>query len=248
MSSLDRSRRPSLPRSPIWSRRANITRPGFPTMANASIDINCDIGEEGREEPCVTPSEEALLGAVTSVNIACGFHAGDPGTMAALTRAAAERGIAIGAHPSLPDREGFGRREMAMAADQVHQVVLYQVGALAAFAKAAGSRLNHVKPHGALYHMAEKDEEIAQAIVRAVQAFDPGVIVVGLSGGKLVQTARQSGLAAADEVFADRAYRADATLAPRGTSGAVIIDADRAAERILRLLQTGEIVAEDGAT
>jgi UPF0271 protein len=215
--------------------------------AERRIDINCDIGEEVREDAKVTPAEEALLDAVTSVNIACGFHGGDPNTMAALTQAAAKRGIAIGAHPSLPDREGFGRREMPVPPDQIYNIVLYQIAALSGFAIAAGSKLSHVKPHGALYHMAEKDDDIAQVIACAVRDFAPQALVVGLSGGRLVRMASEAGLGVANEAFADRAYLPNGNLAPRGTPGAVIVDPDAAVERVLRLLQDGEVEAQDGS-
>lgn len=210
------------------------------------IDINCDIGEEGREGSEITPAEEALLEAVTSVNIACGFHAGSPGIMGSLCRAASQRGIAIGAHPSLPDREGFGRREIPLPPREIHDIVLYQIGALGGFAAVAGVKLAHIKPHGALYHMAEKDGAVAQAIIEAAEGYDSSLVIVGLAGGNLVKIAREGGLRAANEVFADRAYLAEGSLAPRGTAGAVIIDPDVAAQRIVRLLTTGEIAAQDG--
>lgn len=211
------------------------------------IDVNCDIGEEGREGGEITAAEEALLAVVSSVNIACGFHAGGPSVMASLCRAAAERGIAIGAHPSLPDREGFGRREIPLPPEEIHDLVLYQIGALGGFAKASGSDLSHVKPHGALYHMAEKDDAVARAVVQAARDYDPNLRVVGLALGNLVRIAREAGSPGADEVFADRAYLADGSLSPRGAEGAVIIDPDLAAERIIRLLTAGETEAQDGA-
>jgi UPF0271 protein len=219
------------------------------------IDLNCDIGEETREpapaeaanhQDILTPAEEALLDSVTSVNIACGFHAGDHNTMAAITRAAASRKIAVGAHPSLPDREGFGRREMSIPPPEIYNLVLYQIGALAAFARAAGSTVSHVKPHGALYHMAEKEKAVAEAIASAVRDALPGAFVVGLAGGRLVSMASHMGLHAANEVFADRAYRPDGALQPRDRPNAVITDPDRAARRIVNLLQTGTIEAIDG--
>ena len=218
------------------------------------IDLNCDIGEESREigptgtsSMDVTPSEEALLAVVTSVNIACGFHAGDHNSMAALVRAAAGRKLAIGAHPSLPDRDGFGRHEMALPPIEIYNLVLYQIGALAAFARAAGTSVGHVKPHGALYHMAEQDAEVAEAIVSAVRDALPSAAIVGLSGGGLVGKANEMRQRTAREVFADRAYRPDGTLQPRDRPNAVITDPRRAAERILGLLRTGSMEAIDGS-
>ena len=212
------------------------------------IDLNCDIGEEEREGVEITPAEEALLSVVTSVNIACGYHAGDHNSMAAVTRAAALRKVAIGAHPGLPDRAGFGRLPMSIPAVEIYNIVLYQIGALAAFARAAGTVVGHVKPHGALYHMAESDAEVAEAIVSAVRDALPGAVIVGQSGGGLVAKATQMRLRAANEVFADRAYRPDGALQPRDRPGAVITDPRKAAERVVRLLQTGTVEAIDGST
>jgi len=213
------------------------------------IDLNCDIGESSdrRSGVDLASSEEALLDVVTSVNIACGYHAGDHNSMAAITRAATSRKLSVGAHPSLPDREGFGRREMTLSPIEIYNVVLYQIGALSAFARAAGTVVGHVKPHGALYHMAEKDGEVAEAIVSAVRDALPGAAIVGQSGGALVAMAVQMKMRAASEVFADRAYRPDGTLQPRDRPNAVITDPHRAAERIAGLLQMGAIEAIDGS-
>ena len=225
------------------------------------IDVNCDIGESsalsgtegngkasGRNGIDLTPAEEALLAVVTSVNIACGYHAGDHNSMAAITRAAASRKLSVGAHPSLMDREGFGRREMTVAPIEIYNLVLYQIGALSSFARAAGTVVGHVKPHGALYHMAEKDPDVAEAIVSAVRDALPGATIVGQSGGALVAKAVQMKLRAANEVFADRQYRPDGSLQPRDRPNAVITDPLRAADRIVGLLQTGAIEAIDGST
>jgi len=214
------------------------------------IDLNCDIGELAAGERNgidISPSEEALLDVVTSVNIACGYHAGDHNSMAAIMRAAASRKLSVGAHPSLMDREGFGRREMTVAPIEIYNLVLYQIGALSAFARAAGTVVGHVKPHGALYHMAEKDPEVAEAIVSAVRDALPGAAIVGQSGGALVAMALRMKLRAANEVFADRGYRPDGSLQPRDRPNAVITDPMRAAERIAGLLQIGAIEAIDGS-
>lgn len=211
------------------------------------VDLNCDIGEEDGEGLDLSAAEEALLDAVTSVNIACGFHAGGHNRMAALTRASTARKVAAGAHPSLPDREGFGRREMSLDPREIYNIVLYQIGALAAFARAAGTTVAHVKPHGALYHMAEKDEKVAEAIASAVRDALPAATIVGQSGGTLVDAAAKLRLRGAHEVFADRAYRPDGTLQPRDRPGALITDPVKAASRIAGLLRTGTIEAIDGS-
>ena len=209
-----------------------------------TIDLNCDLGEGFGAYSL--GDDAVMLGIVTSANIACGFHAGDPGIMARTVQEAHERGVAIGAHPGLPDLAGFGRREMAISPDDAYALTLYQIGALAAFARANGTRLHHVKPHGALYHQAERDAKIAEAIARAVRDFDPSLILYALSGGHLARVGESIGLQVADEVFADRAYLADGSLVPRHLKGAVITDAESAAARMVRLLREGCLTALDG--
>jgi UPF0271 protein len=203
------------------------------------IDLNADMGE-GSE------ADAALLDVVTSANIACGFHAGDPDSMARTVALAAARNVALGAHPGLPDRANFGRLPMLLAPDAVYHLVAYQVGALAAFARRHGHSVTHVKPHGALYHMAETDPEIAHAIVLAARDWDPKLCVFGLSGGCLVATARKAGLRAAAEVFADRTLQSDGSLTPRTQADALIHDPELVAQRMVRLILTGKAVAQDG--
>ena len=204
------------------------------------IDVNCDIGE-GFEH------DADLLTMVSSANIACGYHAGDHNTMAATVAAAAVNAAAIGAHPGLPDRENFGRREMAIEPEDVHNLVLAQIGALWAIARAQGRALSHVKPHGALYHMAERDTAVAAAIVQAVVDFDPRIAVMGLSGGQLARCAEDRGARAIHEVFADRAYAPGGMLVARSDPRALIRDGAKAADRIASLIAGDGIAAVDGS-
>ncbi len=211
------------------------------------VDLNCDVGEETRAGTEVTSTEARLLEVVSSVNIACGFHAGDYRSMAALVAAAAAAGVAIGAHPGLPDRQGFGRKAMQLTSADVYHLVLYQLGALSTIAAAAGSRVSQIKPHGELYHMAQRDLNIADAIVRATKAVEPSCMVFGFSGGTLVRAAENAGVPAAREVFADRNYTPDGTLVSRDHPRALINDTDVAIQRVLDILQLGKIVAIDGS-
>ncbi|EEG10057.1 5-oxoprolinase subunit PxpA [Pseudogulbenkiania ferrooxidans] len=204
------------------------------------IDLNADLGEGCGDDA-------AILDCVSSANIACGWHAGDAATMRTAVQAAKARGVAVGAHPSFPDREHFGRRAMQLPPDTVYSDVLYQIGALQAIARGEGVRLTHVKPHGALYNQAARDPQLAAAIVRAVRAADPALAVVGLAGSELVRQARGAGLRALDEVFADRAYQADGSLAPRGTPGALIEDEDEALAQTLQMITEGRVTALDGS-
>lgn len=201
------------------------------------IDLNCDMGESfGRY---TLGSDAGLLALVTSVNIACGLHAGDPLVMANTVRLAKQAGAAIGAHPGYPDLQGFGRRSMEMAVDEVESVVLYQIGALAAFARAEQGKLTHVKPHGALYNQAAKDRLLADAIARAVQRFDPALILVGLAGSQLIQAGIEMGLRTANEGFPERGYNPDGSLMNRRLPGALIHDPQQAADQALRLVREG---------
>lgn len=209
------------------------------------IDLNCDLGESFGAWRM--GDDDNAMRHISSANIACGLHAGDPTTMRATVAAAVRYKVAIGAHPSLPDLQGFGRREMQVSPAEVHAMVLYQIGALAAFATAAGARLRHVKPHGALYNMSARDPAIADAIAEAVSGFDAGLILVGLSGSESIKAAERRGLHAANEVFADRRYRADGSLMPRSLPGAVIDDMDHAVAQALDLATRGEVVADDGS-
>lgn len=209
------------------------------------IDLNADLGES--YGAWTMGQDTALLALVSSANIACGFHAGDPDVMARTVSQAVARGVALGAHPALPDRQGFGRRAMAVSPEEAHNLVLYQIGALAAFAHAAGTRLSHVKPHGALYNMAARDAPLAIAIAEAVQAFDPDLVLVGLAGSALISAGTGLGLPVAREVFADRRYEADGSLTPRSHPDALLHDADAAVAQVLRMVEQGEVVARDGS-
>src|SRR6185312_7955856 len=179
-----------------------------------TIDLNADLGE-GYDDAAVMPF-------ISSANIACGVHAGDAEIMRRTVELCIRYEVAIGAHPSLPDRQGFGRREIRIAPGDVHAVVLQQIGALHGIARAAGAALHHVKPHGALYNMAARDRALASAIARAVRDFDASLILVGLAGSASIDAAREAGLACAREAFCDRRYRADGSLTPRPQAGSVI--------------------------
>jgi len=201
------------------------------------IDLNCDLGESfGRY---TLGNDAAIMPYITSANIACGFHAGDPGVMGATVRLAKQHGVAIGAHPGWPDLQGFGRRAMQLPPAEVEALVLYQIGALAAFAKAEGLALQHVKPHGALYNQAAAEIELAQAIAQGVKRFSPDLVLVGLAGSRLVEAGRALGLRVADEAFPDRAYNPDGTLKPRSEPGAVLDAPQQVAENALRLAREG---------
>lgn len=208
------------------------------------IDLNCDLGESFGAWRM--GEDAALLELVSSANIACGFHAGDPMIMQQTVSVAAARGVAIGAHVSLPDLQGFGRREMRVSANEVHAMTLYQLGALHAFTRSAGTRLAHVKPHGALYNMAARDRTLADAIAHAVQAFDPQLILFGLAGSALIDAGKALELPVAAEAFADRRYLADGSLQSRGEAGAVIDDAQAAMDQALGIARDGVAVAVGG--
>jgi 5-oxoprolinase (ATP-hydrolysing) subunit A len=203
------------------------------------IDLNADLGEG-------CDSDEALLELVSSANIACGWHAGGADIMRASVGAAVARGVAIGAHPSFNDPANFGRTEMDLAPEAVYAGVLYQLGALAAFAKAAGGRIAHLKPHGAMYNQAARDTAMADAIVAAVRDFDPSIAVFGLANAQLVAAARRAGLTAVEEAFADRGYRGDGSLVPRSQPGALLDDEDVVLERTIAMIRERRVQAVDG--
>jgi UPF0271 protein len=209
------------------------------------IDLNCDLGESFG---AWTMGDDAgVMPWITSANIACGFHAGDFSTMRQSVLLAKRHGVAIGAHVSLPDLQGFGRRAMKVSPDEAHALTLYQIGALSAFARAADLRIAHVKPHGALYNMAAKGARLADAIARAVRDFDAQLILVGLAGSELPKAGAALGLAVAHEAFADRRYEADGTLTPRGTEGAVIEDVDAAVAQAVQIATQGNVdIRNDG--
>ncbi|PRD57105.1 5-oxoprolinase subunit PxpA [Sphingobacterium gobiense] len=208
------------------------------------IDLNCDLGESFGSWRM--GNDEAILPFVTSVNIACGFHAGDPSTMMKTVALAASHDVHIGAHPGFKDMEGFGRRQMALTPMEVYDLMLYQIGALYACTKAQGVLLHHVKPHGALYNMAAQDNNLAKAIADAVYAFDPNLVLYGLSGSALIAEGEQRGLTVYSEVFADRTYQADGMLIPRTMVNAVITDYDRAFAQALLMATEGKVITADG--
>lgn len=206
------------------------------------LDLNCDLGESFG--PYTLGQDEALLSYVTSANLACGFHAGDPMVMAQTVARAARAGVAVGAHPGYPDLQGFGRRAWSLTPAEVETQTLYQIGALAAFTRAASIPLTHVKPHGALYNQAARDPALAEAIARAVRSFDHQLILVGLAGSALVAAGRAAGLRVAQEGFADRGYAPDGSLLPRHLLGAVLTAPADAAAQAVQLAQQG--VSVDG--
>lgn len=209
------------------------------------IDLNCDMGESFGA--WTMGADAAVMPWVSSVNIACGFHAGDPTIMRETVAAAVAAGVAIGAHVGLPDLAGFGRRAMAVSAQQVYDFTVVQIGALQAVARAQGAELTHMKPHGALYHMAEDDVAIGEALARAVRDVDPSLRLVGRANGALVQYGKAAGLAITQEVFADRRYQSNGHLVPRSQPGAVLDDPDAAAEQAIALALHGVVSADDGS-
>jgi len=210
------------------------------------IDLNSDVGESyGAWQ---MGHDDQLVPLVTSVNIACGAHAGDPLVMEQTVALAMEHGAAIGAHPGYPDRDGFGRRDLAMSAVELEASLLAQLGALSAFVRAAGGRLVHVKPHGALYNRAAHDPELAATICRAVSRFDSSLMLVALAGSTMLEVARAAGLAAAGEAFADRSYEADGSLRSRRLPGAVVPTPEAAAEQALSIATLGSVISHDGTT
>lgn len=208
-------------------------------------NLNADMGEGyGAYE---IGADEALLQVVKSASIACGFHGGDFRIMHRLARLAGEKGVSIGAHPGFNDLWGMGRRRIAMPADEAEYMIAYQIGALQALASYSGVALTHVKPHGALYHMAAEDEALAGALARGVKAVDPSLILVGLAGSSMQEAAERLGLCFAREGFADRAYLEDGTLAPRNVPGSVIHDPGQAVEQVLRIVEEGEVITLSGS-
>ncbi|OZI53226.1 LamB/YcsF family protein [Bordetella genomosp. 4] len=211
---------------------------------NLVIDLNCDMGES--YGAWHMGNDDAVLQFVSSANVACGFHGGDPSTMRKTVAAALKHNVSIGAHPSLPDLVGFGRRPMQVTPQEAYDMVVYQVGALAAVAATQGTRLHHVKAHGALYNMAVKDRPLAQAIARAVHDVDASLVLYGLPGSYLIEAANELGLRAANEVFADRTYQDDGSLTPRTQAGAMIEDLDTAVAQVLRMVQDRVVRSVNG--
>ncbi|WP_207534335.1 LamB/YcsF family protein [Desertivirga arenae] len=208
------------------------------------IDINCDLGEGFGNYRM--PNDIILFDYISSANIACGFHAGDPGVMEQSVKLAVEKGVAIGAHPGLPDLQGFGRREMKISAREAYQITIYQIGALYAFVRAAGAKLHHVKPHGALYNMAAKDSQLAEALAQAVQDFDPSLTFYALSGSEMITASSKLGLKTASEVFADRTYQNDGTLTPRSKPNALIKDQEQSISQVLQMVKEQQVYSVEG--
>jgi UPF0271 protein len=208
------------------------------------INLNADLGESFGAWRM--GNDEAMLRIVQSANVACGFHAGDPLVMSETVRLAREAGADIGAHPSFPDLQGFGRRPMRLSPRELEAVVIYQVGALAAMARAQGTRLSHVKPHGAMHNMACEDADMARSIVHAVKAYDPNLILLAPPLSELAQAGQDAGLRVAQEVFADRAYTDAGTLAPRGQPGAVLEATEDCLAQVLRMIDRRGIVSVHG--
>lgn len=213
-------------------------------MENRSVDLNADLGESFGVYSL--GHDQELLKVVTSANVACGFHAGDPTTVRQSVEDALSAGVAVGAHPGFPDRPGFGRRVMELTVDEVYDLVLYQVGALYGVARACGGTLAHVKPHGALYNLAVERTSLAQAIARAVCKVDDSLVLVGLAGSELLAAAEQFGIAARSEVFADRRYQSNGSLVTRSDSRALIEDADESVEQVIKMVRHGTVAAIDG--
>lgn len=205
-----------------------------------SIDLNCDMGES--YGVYVIGNDAAIMDYVSSINIACGFHAGDAHVMRRTVEQAIQKGVAIGAHPGLQDLNGFGRREIKVSPSEVYDIVLYQIGALHAFTRSMGARLHHVKPHGALYNMAARDIVIADAIARAVKDFDPSLLFVGQAGTKLIESASNLGLRGISEVFADRTYQENGLLTPRTSEHSLIHDEEIACKHVLRMVLEKKIM------
>jgi UPF0271 protein len=205
------------------------------------IDLNCDMGEGFADD-------DALLSYVTSANIACGLHAGSPGLMQDTVKMAMAKGVAIGAHPGFDDRSNFGRTEMELSSSEAHQLVKSQIVTLDRIVVASGGKMHHVKPHGALYNMAAKDEALAKAIAQAVFDFDASLILYGLAGSEMIKAAKQLGLATAAEVFADRTYQDDGSLTSRKLENALITDESQAIEQVMMMVREQKVISVNGNT
>ncbi len=208
------------------------------------VDLNCDMGESFGNYACGMDAE--VVPHISSANIACGFHASDPLVMEKTVALCRDKGVCLGAHPGFPDLVGFGRRQMQVSTDELRTMIIYQVGALQAFCTAAGVKLQHVKPHGAMYNMAGKDEKMAAAICGGIYEVDPSLILLGLAGSKLLQAAEKIGLRTAREVFADRGYEEDGSLVPRGKPGAMIEDEEEAIARVISMVQAHKVKTVTG--
>jgi UPF0271 protein len=209
-----------------------------------SVDLNADLGEGFGCYQC--GDDEAMLWTITSANVACGAHAGDPEIMAATFRMAKERGVAVGAHPGFPDLWGFGRRRIPFTAGEVERLIAYQVGAAQALAGYSGHRITYVKAHGALANAAETDADVAEALARAVKAVDASLVLLGIALTEQLRATERCGLKSASEIYADRGYAANGTLLSRGKPGAMIEVPDEAARRVVEMVQAGEIFTASG--
>jgi UPF0271 protein len=213
-----------------------------------SIDINCDIGESTTLWPYNIDRDLNLLQYVSSINIACGYHAGDPDTAIRLMKAAIPLDISIGAHPSFPDREHFGRKEMHFEEKDLYRIIYEQIEFLAHIAISNGLKIQHVKPHGALYNMAANDRRLAFIFCNAVQSYDEELMIYGLSGSQIVKIADGMGMKSCNEVFADRTYQQNGELTPRASANALIGDDNDALQQVLNMIQTGTVKSTDGST
>lgn len=213
-------------------------------MTAKRIDLNCDMGES--YGAWTMGADAAIMPFISSANIACGFHGGDPATIRKTVRLAVDHGVAVGAHPSLPDLQGFGRRAMKITPQDMYDLVVYQAGAVEAFARAAGAKLHHVKCHGALYNMAANDEALSEAMIRAVRDLGSDVFVYVLSNSRNFEVAKAKNVRVAGEVFADRGYTDEGTLAPRGQPGAMIEDAAQSVRQVLGMLEGGYVTSLSG--
>lgn len=209
-----------------------------------SIDLNCDMGESFGSYTLGYDAE--AMPHVTSLNVACGFHASDPDVMAKTIALAKKNGVAVGAHPGYPDLVGFGRRSMALSLDETKHAVMYQIGALEAFCRAAGLKMQHVKAHGALYNTAEKDVTVATAIAEAIKAVNPDLYMLCLANSQMVTAAKNVGVKYVEEAFADRAYTDQGTLVPRKQAGSVIHDIDEVVKRVTMMVKEKQVISIDG--
>lgn len=210
-----------------------------------SVDLNSDLGESFGAYKI--GMDEKILEFVTSANIACGYHAGDPSVMHKTVQLALKNNVAIGAHPGFPDLVGFGRREMVVSPREAYDMLVYQIGALNGFVRAEGAKMQHVKPHGALYNMAAKKKELAEAIAEAIYKVDPELILFGLSGSELVTAGEKVGLKTAHEVFADRTYQEDGSLTPRSRPDAMVQTDEEAVAQVIRMIKEGKVLSRQGS-
>lgn len=209
---------------------------------NNVVDLNCDMGESFGAYKLGRDSE--VLKFVTSANIACGFHAGDPATMRQTVKLALDHGVALGAHPGLQDLVGFGRRDMDLSPQEAYDIVVYQIGALWGFVRAQGAKLQHVKAHGSLYNMAARNAGLAEAIAEAVYKVDPELILFGLAGSELIQAGKKAGLRTASEVFSDRTYQSDGSLTSRRLPDALITDEEQSVKQVIRMVAEGKVLSQ----